>query len=175
MMSGQTRPNSVPHVSPTFVATATFALLVAVGIVGCAGPGGSIHASSAGEDAEALQPHARPPVADLPIPDGFALLDEQSHAFESPGVRFINHTYRGRASKVQLERFYRKHLPARGWEFRNAQMTRGTHTLRFEQDDEVLDVLIADDVGPFGSRDATVTLTVQAVGAASDEIDLLDL
>lgn len=163
-MNGQIRPSRFHYRNHV---VAALAMLVGVGLIGCA-QGGSIRASSAdGEPAE-LEPHSRPPVADMPIPAGFQLLEEQSHAFESPGVRFIDHTYRGVATKTQLERFYRKHLPARGWEFRNAQMNRGTHTLRFENGDEVLDVLITGEAGAFGTRHSRVSMTLQAVGTNAD-------
>lgn len=150
---------------------AASALLLTVAFV--AGPGGCAAPATAGNnpDEAELEPHARPPVADLPIPTDFALIEEVSRSYEARGVRLIDHVYHGQASPVQLERFYRKQLPGRGWAFQNAQMVRGMRLLRFEKDEEVLDVQIESDDRPFRDGHAQIKLTLQAIGSGPPELD----
>ncbi|MEX2670474.1 MAG: hypothetical protein WD294_00050 [Phycisphaeraceae bacterium] len=110
-----------------------------------------------------LAPKQQPPIRDLPVPVWFEIIDEQSRSYEANGVRFVDHTYQGRATKTQLERFYREQLPVRGWRLRNAQMVRGTHILRYQKNGEGLDVQIADDDRPFRGAYSRVTLLIQSL------------
>lgn len=115
-----------------------------------------------------LVPRTNPPARDLPVPVGFSLMEDESRSYMSGNMRFIDHTYQGRATKGDLQHFYREQLPVRGWKLQNAQMVRGTHILRYEKDDEALDVQIYDDDRLFRGAYSRVTLLVQALEDAPE-------
>lgn len=163
---------------PRFAACSLLA--ACLGVSACSGfPGGMGQESSEGsesaEDSEAIAPsggsglvaRSEPPVADLPVPLGFKLDESRSRNYESAGVRFIDHTYRGeRANKDAVAQFYRRQMSNKGWDLRGSQMVRGTVLLRYEKADELCDVRIRAETPALGSRYVEVTINVQTVGAS---------
>jgi hypothetical protein len=147
-------------------------------IPACSGfPGGTGQESSgdSGDDDKpnAIRPsggsglvaQSSPPVADLPVPVGFKLDESKSRNYESSGVRFIDHTYRGRgAVKDAVVKFYRRQMSNKGWNLRGSQMVRGTVLLRYEKGNELCDVRIRSENPPLRNRYVEVTINVQTVG-----------
>ena len=62
-----------------------------------------------------LSPASRPLQRDLPLPAGFALVDESTEDWISGPVRFIRHCYKGRADKQEVRLFYRQQMPLARW------------------------------------------------------------
>lgn len=110
-----------------------------------------------------LVPMARPPIPDLPVPIGFKLVESISRSYESAGARLIDHTYEGRESKYDVDRFYRKQMPLKGWTMRSTQMVRGEHLLRFVKDTELCEVRITSR-DAFGGQRTAITFNVQTQG-----------
>jgi hypothetical protein len=110
-----------------------------------------------------LVPMARPPIPDLPVPIGFKLVESISRSYESAGARLIDHTYEGRETKYDVDRFYRKQMPLKGWTMRSTQMVRGEHLLRFVKDTELCEVRITSR-DAFGGQRTRITFNVQTQG-----------
>ena len=110
-----------------------------------------------------LLPSARPPVHDVPVPAGFKLQESVSRSYSSADSRFIDHTYKGDADKIDVTQFYRKQMPTKGWTFRGSQMVRGVIHLRYERPTEFCDVSIAGSNNIFGPT-STVNINLQTVG-----------
>jgi hypothetical protein len=88
---------------------------------------------------------ARPYEPDIPIPNGFKLLDDASED-RSTGVSrlYLRHLYTGRADKYAVRSFYREQMPLARWTMVSAGNVRGVCNLRFEKGDESCDVEIRD-------------------------------
>ncbi len=111
-----------------------------------------------------LVAQSRPPVADLPIPVGFAIVESVSRSYESAGARFVDHTYQARADKFEVERFVREQLPGKGWTLRGSQMVRGTFFLKYEKGNEFLDVTITGEDRPLLGETVKLTYNLQTLG-----------
>lgn len=109
-----------------------------------------------------LLPQNRPPIADLPVPVGFKLVESISRSYDWGGGRVVDHTFEGRAEKLELERFYLRQMPALGWMRANAQQVRGTSQLEFTNTHaERCSIDIADVAQPRTSTTGVrITLTV---------------
>ena len=167
------------HHTPTPRLLACSLLAAGLTLAGCSGfPGGSGDQSSDGADngqPKAIAPtggsglvaQSEPPVADLPVPLGFKLDESRSRNYESAGVRFIDHTYRGdNAKKDAVAQFYRRQMSNKNWNLRGSQMVRGTVLLRYEKGDELCDVRIRSEKPTLGGRYVEVTINVQTVGTS---------
>ena len=154
----------------------TAALFVAMVLIGCESSGSSRTSSvssgaadSGGYNSPApVQPtgllaKARPPVPDLPVPIGFDMVEDISRSYESAGARFIDHSFRGKARKFDVERFCRIQLPLKGWTFRGSQMVRGAFTMRYEKGNEFLEVHIWSEES-WGSEKTTLQYNLQTLG-----------
>jgi len=142
-------------------------MAAAVMIAGCqtgSTVGGATEAT-AGERGEALPrltPTPQPLIADLPVPAGFKFVDDLSRDYQTGRFRFVDHTYRGSATKFQTERFYSRYMPENGWELRGKQLVRGLILMRYAKGSEFCEVRIDSSTGLFGST-ATVSLNVQTL------------
>jgi hypothetical protein len=147
--------------------------LLAALIAGCestgfkeepASPSGGSGASSTPAGSRGLVAMARTPVADVPVPIGFKIDDAVSRSYESAGARFVDHTYTGKADKIDTERFYRQQMPNKGWVLRDAQMVRGMYLLSYEKAGEKCDVRISGSETTFGGQLSRVNAIVRTVG-----------
>ena len=111
-----------------------------------------------------LIPQSRPPVADLPVPVGFVIAESISRSYESAGSRYVDHTYQGRADKLDVERFVREHLATKSWTLRTSQMIRGEIRLKYEKGSELLDVNISGTDRPILGQSTTLNYNLQTVG-----------
>ncbi len=112
---------------------------------------------------------SRTEVPDLPVPVGFDLMEDISRSYESAGARFIDHSYRGRDDKAEVERFCRIHLPMKSWTMRGSQMVRGTFTMRYEKGSEYLEVRIWTEESWTGDK-TVFQYNVQTLGRGESEI-----
>lgn len=78
-----------------------------------------------------LLPLNRPPIADLPVPNGFMLVESISRSYDWGSGRVVDHTYEGRAEKQEIERFYARQMPAQGWTRASTETVRGSSRLEF--------------------------------------------
>ncbi|HTY44572.1 MAG TPA: hypothetical protein VMD52_01080, partial [Patescibacteria group bacterium] len=63
----------------------------------------------------ALQPSAVIRFMDVPVPQGFHLLADDSYAFESAGLRMAMLRYKGNANIEQVTEFYKLQMPKYRW------------------------------------------------------------
>ncbi|MFQ6048684.1 MAG: hypothetical protein ACE5K7_04900 [Phycisphaerae bacterium] len=106
-------------------------------VAGCQGGLGAGQSGS-----ERLRPSRRPHVADVPVPEGFELVDKLSEDHATAGWRFIRHVYRGRADRLAVRSFYREQMPLSNWSYISDQNIQGEYTLLFEKPDEQCEVKI---------------------------------
>ncbi|MAE61866.1 MAG: hypothetical protein CMJ49_10990 [Planctomycetaceae bacterium] len=105
-----------------------------------------------------LYPQSRPPIADLPVPAGFKIVEATSRSHQTDAQRTVDHTYKGRDSRIQVERFYRRQMPAAGWTWRDSTMADGVHMLHFDKDDHRCAVRISLEPRPL--RDAVTVIHI---------------
>lgn len=109
--------------------------LVPMSLNGCAG----VHRSS---DVLALKVSAHPLVRDIPVPEGFRLVDQSCEDWASGPIRYIRHRYTGRADKHAVRRFYREQMPLVRWTAISDANLHGRFTMRFERSKEYCTVFI---------------------------------
>ena len=156
------------------------AMAAGIALAGCSdfrASGGSSDAPAKAADGSAARPPApsrttlipqsRPPVADLPVPIGFAIVESMSRSFESSGARYVDHTYQGRADKFDVERFARENLVHKGWRLRSSQMVRGDFELKLEKASELLDVTIRGEERPILGHSTTLRYNLQTAGRSA--------
>ena len=64
-----------------------------------------------------LAPGLNPPVADVPIPDGFHIQLHKSSFTVIPvsNLRLVNQVYKGSDPRLSVARFYTHYMPSDGW------------------------------------------------------------
>ena len=82
-----------------------------------------------------LEPQAILKFGDVPVPVGFKLLQQDSYAFESSGVRVGVLRYQGKASADAVVTFYKEQMPMYNWQFLNA-IEYGERLLNFDRENE---------------------------------------
>ena len=93
---------------------------------------------------------SRPPVADLPVPDGFRLDENASRSFAEGGSRYVDHLYTGRADKYNVSRFYKRYMPISRWTLTTDMFIQGRMLLDFEKEGERCRIVI-EETGVMGS------------------------
>lgn len=83
-----------------------------------------------------LGAQARSPLPDVPVPDGFTLVELRSRSWQSGQSRFVDHMYEGRGEKFAVSRFYEKQMPTAGWTLESSQFLQGRGTMDFAKGDE---------------------------------------
>jgi len=98
--------------------------------------GGCVKVKGGGKTpAPELAAVARPPIPDLPVPEGFRL-DAKSRTIAQVGVRLAEHHYRGFADKFALSRFYKRQMPISRWRLITEALVDNKITLEFEKERE---------------------------------------
>lgn len=89
---------------------------------------------------------SRPPIPDLPVPDGFKLDEERSRSFAAAGSRYVDHTYesRDRVDKYMLSRFYKRHMPVCRWTLLTDMFVQRKIMLDFEKEGERCRIIITE-------------------------------
>lgn len=118
-------------------------------VCGCAslniGGGGGGETSAAPAAVPGLAPNDALPIADLPIPAGFQLVDKESGNWDAyGGVRLVDHLYKGREDKLEVRKFYEDHMPTYQWQLVSATFTQGSFFLSFQKDNERCLISISD-------------------------------
>jgi len=114
------------------------------GCLGEPGPSGSTEAddidvtraTEAAMDTVGLIPQTRPPIADLPVPVNFKIVDALSSDQKTDSGRTVDHVYQGRDDKFDVERFYVIQMPIKDWVQTNRRYQGGKFNLEFEKADE---------------------------------------
>jgi len=97
-----------------------------------------------GDDVPGLVAQAYPPVPDLPVPIGFKLHEKRSRNQSAAGVRFVDHLYRGRADKYDLQRFYKQQMRISRWTLTVDTFTQGQITMDFQKANERCWIVISE-------------------------------
>ena len=119
---------------------------------GCSAP----HAKPQGA---ALAPSPQPYDADIPVPEGFRLVENSCEDWAAGPIRYLRHRYRGRADKLAVRRFYRDQMPLVRWAAAGDGGVHGRYTMRFERGTESCTITIDEAHGPFGRVTVDVLVT----------------
>ncbi len=107
-----------------------------------------------------LVPRTSPPIADLPVPIGFEIVDAISRHYEAGASRYIDHTYKGAADRFAVEAFYKEQMPRNGWTGVQFRLVRGRMVLEFRKKMELATVEIASQDKWAVGRVTEITLTL---------------
>ena len=92
---------------------------------------------NAGNDTGELQAHRQPHISDIPIPQGFALVEERSRSYTNQaGLRWVDFLYKGREDKLEVIHFYEKQMLTSRWSPQMQQTAQGQTSLDFAKDHE---------------------------------------
>src|SRR3990172_3595374 len=97
------------------------ALVPALGLIVLSGCQGQEKVAAGSEQPVKPEPppglvaQAYPPIPDLPVPLGFHMDEQRSRNTAAGGIRVVQHLYKGRADKFELQRFYRQQMRIAGW------------------------------------------------------------
>ncbi len=91
--------------------------------------------SSAPATAVPLQPSAVIRFMDVPVPQGFRLLADDSYAFENAGLRMAMLRYKGSATVDQVTEFYKLQMPKYHWKLLNL-VQYGQTLINFDRESE---------------------------------------
>lgn len=83
-----------------------------------------------------------PYFADLPVPAGFEMVDNETTDYMTGGLRYARHVYAGPAEPVQVRDFFQEQMPLSRWKWIDTENESGVQSLRFRKDDERCDVTI---------------------------------
>lgn len=123
-----------------------------IGLLGCAGL--SKKTDSHTQSPALLEPSSIAKFADVPVPNHFKFLAEDSYSFENTGVRVGFLRYQGKAAAEQLVNFYREQMPMYNWELLNV-VEYGDRLMNFDREAETCIITIT----PKGSA-ALITLSI---------------
>lgn len=82
-----------------------------------------------------LAVQSTPPIADVPMPQGFAL-DESVSRNDDAGGRCVDHTYRGWSDKFAVQRFCKSVMPANQWALAREMFSNGQFLMEFDKGSE---------------------------------------
>ncbi|MBU0718966.1 MAG: hypothetical protein KJ749_12010 [Planctomycetes bacterium] len=91
-----------------------------------------------------LTASSNPYEPDLPLPEGFRLVDRASEDWASAALRYVRHQYEGRSDKYTVRQFYREQMPLVRWVGRSESNVLGRYTLTFERGKEDCVITIGD-------------------------------
>lgn len=124
------------------------ALLILVALLaGCATSSDRYRA----EDMTSLEVAAVLKFSDLPIPNGFNLLANESFAFQNNELRIALLKYTGKGSAENIASFFKEQMPLYSWEIINI-VEYGNNVLNFQRRDEICTITVT----PQGSRSQLV-------------------
>jgi hypothetical protein len=78
------------------------------------------------------------PIADVPVPAGFTMTsDSTSRVVPGSALRYVDHRYKGSDDVLPVVKFYRDHLPERGWNWVDQNQSKGNEvTLHYAKGKE---------------------------------------
>jgi len=105
-------------------------------LTGCnANVDGSGGQMSTGQEPRLLR-QPRPYIPDLPVPVNFKLDEANSGNLDAPGMRLVDHLYKGREDKISVRLFYIREMPALQWRLVTTLFSQGTVVMNFEKKSE---------------------------------------
>jgi hypothetical protein len=117
-------------------------------LIGSLTIGAGCHQPDTATPVAPLRPNASPFERDIPIPEGFALVENASED-HATGTRrlYLRHLYAGTAPKAAVRKFYRDHMHRAHWSLLWDGNVKGIYTLRYEKGNEACVVRITDGIG----------------------------
>lgn len=106
------------------------------GLAGCGNP-------SAEKPAPQLSAGVGSFIADIPVPQGFALNDIKSRNYSYQTARFLDHYYEGKQDLMAVRNFYMSQLPTQKWEITADTLSDGAYTIRCHKAHERCDITIS--------------------------------
>ncbi len=103
---------------------------------------------------------------DIPLPEGFRLIDQSSEDWSSEAVRYLRHQYAGRADRLNVREFYRKQMPLVRWTADSESDVHGRCTMQFSRRNEHCTITIRKKRSVLRSR--TVVDVIIAPGRKQD-------
>jgi hypothetical protein len=98
-----------------------------------------------------------PTLEDIPVPNGFLLVDDHSVGRSSGSLRVVRFEFIGDMERAPVNRFYKEYMAAAGWTLKKETFDRGIYDMYFEnQTEECLirlrpekkKTVIVVDIGP---------------------------
>jgi len=84
-----------------------------------------------------LQAQSRTHVSDVPVPNGFNLVDKRSRSYRNQtGLRWVDYLYKGNEDKFDVVRFYEKQMIVFHWNPQTTQTAQGQTSQDFIKDHE---------------------------------------
>lgn len=93
----------------------------------------------------ATSPVQHPLLANVPLPNGFELVDDRSRVSSSGGVRFAQCEFVGKAPRGNVLEFFKEYMPTGGWQLRDERLIAGVYELRYDSEREKCDVRLRQD------------------------------
>lgn len=90
-----------------------------------------------------MSPVQHPVLPNVPVPNGFELVDDRSRVSNAGAVRFAQCQFTGKADRARVFEFYKEYMPTAGWTLRDERLINGTYELRFEGPAERCDVRLS--------------------------------
>lgn len=115
-----------------------------------------------------LVAQSRPAIPDIPVPLGFEMYQDNSRSFAAAGLRWVIHSYKGRADKWAVGRFYKRQMPINRWTLETDRMIQGTIYLDFSKGTERCVVTIRDPGWPHRTE---IRVEVYPVGRVEVPVD----
>ncbi len=107
-----------------------------------------------------------PLLEDIPLPNGFKLVDDQSMARASGRTRIARVKFVGPTERAAVMRFFEEYMPRAGFDLRHCGFDRGVYELRFESGGEECTFRVAPEksktaifveLGPLATETASRT------------------
>ena len=110
-------------------------LLLIIGIFIFSGCAGILNKLKGTDSPKPLESQIILRFTDIPVPNGFKLISQDSYTFESGGVRVGVLKYKGRGITEQIVSFYKDQMPLYNWSLLNV-IGYGEILLNFDRDSE---------------------------------------
>jgi hypothetical protein len=77
-----------------------------------------------------------PTLEDIPVPNGFMLVDDHSVGRSSGSLRVVRFEFVGSMERALVNRFYKQYMAGGGWTLKKETFDRGIYDMHFENDTE---------------------------------------
>ncbi|MBK8914166.1 MAG: hypothetical protein IPM64_06115 [Phycisphaerales bacterium] len=94
-------------------------------------------------DGRAGSPVQHPVLQNVPLPNGFELVDDRSRISSNGQIRFAQCEFSGRAERTSVYEFFKNYMPTGGWSLQDERLIGGVYELRYGSATERCDVRIS--------------------------------
>lgn len=94
-----------------------------------------------------LTAQANSAIPDVPVPNGFELIEEQSRSRSRGSWRTVDFLFEGSADKFAVPQFYEKQMPMHGWSLWDKRFIRGRATINFIKNGETCVITVYEEGG----------------------------